>query len=127
MLCTPRFGEAEDGPFWEGMWYLTNIKGAMHMEAGPSSCGRVSCSWNTAIKVCNDVSVFLLFFFLSYACGLLTAGQNHEEYWLDSWEPIVRASMAVRNKCRKDVSSYFGGQAFHKTQAWNVIVGSESC
>lgn len=59
VLCGPQFGMAADGPFWEGYTYLSQIKGAMHMEPGPRKCSRVSCSWDTAVKACNDVSLCL--------------------------------------------------------------------
>lgn len=40
----------------EGMSYLAKHGGQPHMDPGPSACGRVSCSWNTAVFLCNDVS-----------------------------------------------------------------------
>ena len=42
--------------FWEGLQYLRRIQGRVHMTPGPGACGRVSCSYDSAIVLCNDVS-----------------------------------------------------------------------
>lgn len=39
-----------------GINYLRRVGGRPHMNGGPGACGRVSCSYNTAIWWCNDVS-----------------------------------------------------------------------
>lgn len=52
------------GGFSPGRWdangdavkYLHNLPGMSGMRAGPKACGRVSCSYDTAVFTCNDVS-----------------------------------------------------------------------
>lgn len=39
-----------------GINYLRSITGKPKNGPGPNNCGRVSCSWNSAIYWCNDVS-----------------------------------------------------------------------
>jgi hypothetical protein len=41
----------------DGVAYLKNHGGQWSVEAGPRVCGRISCSYDTAIFVCNDVSL----------------------------------------------------------------------
>lgn len=42
-----------------GLEYLRGIgKGAVKMSGGPGACGRVSCSMNGAVFLCNDVSSY---------------------------------------------------------------------
>lgn len=36
--------------------YLSKVKGQPHLAAGPGLCSRVSCTMDTAIAWCNDVS-----------------------------------------------------------------------
>jgi len=40
----------------EGIRYLRRVNGQPHHDAGPDRCGRVSCSYNSAIWWCNNVS-----------------------------------------------------------------------
>jgi hypothetical protein len=40
----------------EGVNYLRGVPGRPWLAAGPGKCARVSCSWNSAIWWCNDVS-----------------------------------------------------------------------
>lgn len=42
----------------EGIRYLRGVNGKPSNGPGPGNCGRVSCSYNSAIWWCNDVSVF---------------------------------------------------------------------
>ena len=57
------------GGYWdalpEGVRYLRNLDGGTGkgaMRAGPKACGRISCSYDTAIPTCNDVSLFFSLF-----------------------------------------------------------------
>lgn len=46
---------------WEdGIKYLKGVPGKPVNGPGPGQCGRVSCSWRTAIIWCNDVSVGMM-------------------------------------------------------------------
>lgn len=42
----------------DGARYLKGVKGQPRGDPGPNSCGRVSCSWKSAIWFCNDVRFF---------------------------------------------------------------------
>lgn len=50
------FGNADVDAILEGVDYLHRLGGSANMRAGPRVCSRVSCSWNSAIYLCNDVS-----------------------------------------------------------------------
>ncbi|KAM7207835.1 hypothetical protein V8F20_001877 [Naviculisporaceae sp. PSN 640] len=47
------------GSWWieEGIEYLRKVPGKPVNKPGPRACGRVSCSWNSAIWWCNDKKV----------------------------------------------------------------------
>lgn len=47
--------------YWNGIDYLRNIRGKVHLRAGPAGCDRVSCSYGAAVYMCNDVSFSLSF------------------------------------------------------------------
>lgn len=40
---------------WEGIYYLDTFDGQPKSDPGPGMCGRVSCSYNSAIYWCNNV------------------------------------------------------------------------
>lgn len=40
---------------YQGIDYLNGFRGSLSVDAGPQTCARVSCSWNSAIYWCNDV------------------------------------------------------------------------
>ena len=42
-----------------GIRYLNGVSGRPSQGPGPGSCGRVSCSWSSAIWWCNDVRALL--------------------------------------------------------------------
>jgi hypothetical protein len=44
-----------------GIAYLRRVQGQPVLGPGPSKCGRVSCSYDSGIWWCNDVSLFLLY------------------------------------------------------------------
>ncbi|KAL3489206.1 hypothetical protein BJX62DRAFT_209728 [Aspergillus germanicus] len=92
----------------EGIAYLRGLSGRPGMRAGPSACGRVSCSWNAAIWWCNDANEFkLLESYNSIADGAAILSQHC--FRDGNWEPRV-----------------VGGQIFHETN-WNVIVREDEC
>lgn len=51
-----KYPPANSVPIWDGVRYLERLSGSPANGPGPRACGRVSCSWNSAIFWCNDVS-----------------------------------------------------------------------
>ncbi|CEJ87469.1 hypothetical protein VHEMI04425 [[Torrubiella] hemipterigena] len=93
----------------QGISYLRGVGGRPSM-GGRGTCGRVSCSYNTAIWWCNDDA------------GVKT---------LASFGSIADGAQWVWNKCagRLDkglAQGQVSGQAFHPTN-WNVIVRKDKC
>lgn len=64
--CFGRWRGADSAQIQKGIDYLRKVPGKPTNGPGPGNCGRVSCSWNSAITWCNDVS--LLFLFFLYLC-----------------------------------------------------------
>ncbi|KAI1325091.1 hypothetical protein F5Y16DRAFT_423310 [Xylariaceae sp. FL0255] len=90
---------------FEGSTYLTNLKGSCGMN-GPRVCGRISCSWNSAIYWCND-------------------NEGYTEYDCSSFAPYAQiANGLCMFTYHNDLLTL--GQAF-TTENFNVIVGSDSC
>ncbi|KAH7123511.1 hypothetical protein B0J13DRAFT_648034 [Dactylonectria estremocensis] len=75
------------------------------VEAGPSKCQRFTCSWDSAIWLCNDTKkkIKVPCRYAAYSAEKIIDKCG----WYD-WEPRVQ------------------GQRFHN-QDWNVIVGKDSC
>ncbi|KAF6795050.1 hypothetical protein CSOJ01_13509 [Colletotrichum sojae] len=92
--------------WWEGIKYLEKVPGRPVNGPGPGQCGRVSCSYNTQIWWCNDVSV------------------DTKTKTLSTFRHIANGAQAAYNDCTDwEYFSYFSsGQAFHKRDNWNVIV-----
>lgn len=72
MFCWPKwrgqvlgneFGPVDDlRALGEGISYLkkkSNGKAICNVGAGPANCVRISCSYDTGIYICNDVSVLV--------------------------------------------------------------------
>ncbi|KAH9236308.1 hypothetical protein K456DRAFT_1832328, partial [Colletotrichum gloeosporioides 23] len=89
----------------EGISHLDGVDGKPHRGAGPASCGRVSCSYNSAIWWCND---------------------DTQAKELNSFREISDGALYVIKKCRVGESTRVAGQAFHKDN-WNVIVRWARC
>ncbi|KAJ4250994.1 hypothetical protein NW762_011644 [Fusarium torreyae] len=53
--CGGPWGEASVERILDGIGYLERWPGKPKNGPGPGNCGRVSCSWNSAIWWCNDV------------------------------------------------------------------------
>jgi hypothetical protein len=53
--CFGPYGLAKSIAINQGITYLRKVKGNPRASAGPSRCGRVSCSYNSGIYWCNDV------------------------------------------------------------------------
>lgn len=45
---------------YERVKYLRGLNGNCGVSTGPRACSRVSCAYNAAIYMCNDVSFYLL-------------------------------------------------------------------
>lgn len=54
------FDAARAQAIWEGINHLNHVSGRPVSGPGPGVCGRVSCSYDSAIWWCNDVSTRLL-------------------------------------------------------------------
>ncbi|KAF4832335.1 hypothetical protein CGCTS75_v004447 [Colletotrichum tropicale] len=95
--------EGSVSAWWDGIKYLRRVPGKPVGGPGPGSCGRVSCSWNMGIWFCND---------------------DTKQKILDTYRHIADGAEAAYRKCTGP--PYFeylaSGQAFHKTDKWNVMV-----
>ncbi|GAB0137671.1 hypothetical protein EsDP_00005928 [Epichloe bromicola] len=84
-----------------GIYHLSHVPGKPRSNPGPGLCGRVSCSYYSAIWWCND---------------------NNAALELGSFRDIAIGAAAIMNNCR---SGFFQGgtmgQAFMPGD-WNVIV-----
>ncbi|KAK3954333.1 hypothetical protein QBC32DRAFT_207943 [Pseudoneurospora amorphoporcata] len=74
-----KWGYAESRRVWEGIYHLRKVQGKPTSGRGPANCGRVSCSWKTAIYWCND--------------------NPKVENQLDSYDDIAWAAEQVSSKC----------------------------
>jgi hypothetical protein len=54
-ICN-NFPQGKKGPLQDGVNYLRGLNGMPTNGPGPGACGRVSCSYASAIWWCNDVS-----------------------------------------------------------------------
>jgi hypothetical protein len=55
-FCNDRWKGASTGDVRNGIKYLRSLSGRPHLGPGPGRCRLVSCSQNSAIIWCNDVS-----------------------------------------------------------------------
>ncbi|KAF9870467.1 hypothetical protein CkaCkLH20_12134 [Colletotrichum karsti] len=90
---------------YQGIEYLERIGGKPHNAAGPAACGRVSCSYNSAIEICNDDS---------------------KPKTLNSFKDIADGARYVDHMCHRWESTRLAGQVHHKDK-WNVIVRWARC
>ncbi|KAK2611386.1 hypothetical protein N8I77_004726 [Diaporthe amygdali] len=58
VLCNIFDDQANGITIAQGMYYLRGIVGSPKNGPGPGACGQVSCSYNSAIWWCNDVSLY---------------------------------------------------------------------
>ncbi|KAK0100755.1 hypothetical protein ONS95_007205 [Cadophora gregata] len=87
-----------EAPLLDGIDYLHRIKGDIRFSA--RSCGRVSCSWNAGIFLCND---------------------NYVEWWVTA-SKIGDYAQNIAKACCRDCM----GQQFDDAN-WNVCVASSPC
>ncbi|KAK1778640.1 hypothetical protein QBC45DRAFT_451462 [Copromyces sp. CBS 386.78] len=92
----------------EGIKYLNGVPGKPSNGPGPGNCGRVSCSYNSAIYWCND---------------------NTYTKTLDAFGSISLAAQTLLDRCGSSGLWYAEvarGQIF-MTDRWNVIVRKDKC
>lgn len=126
--CFGRWQPADGWHIYEGIEYLARLSGKPTNGPGPGNCGRVSCSFNSAIWWCNDVSVTFLVGYL--VLGLTVSfDQAPQTKTLASFFSIASGAGAINRQCVRGnplINPKVGGQAFHPTN-WNVIVNGEWC
>ena len=87
IVCGPgtfRRGKASTYEINRGITHLRGVSGRPSRGPGPGNCGRVSCSWNSAIWWCNDVrtllpSPFPSLFFWAVPVGRTLGGEHSLE------------------------------------------------
>ncbi|EFE37692.1 hypothetical protein TRV_07655 [Trichophyton verrucosum HKI 0517] len=88
----------------EGIAYLYRVPGRPTNGPGPGNCGRVSCSYDSAIWWCND---------------------NTFTKVLPGFYNVAEGAQLILNTCNPG-GSYVSGQDFHDDK-WNVIVQYTQC
>ncbi|KAK0736706.1 hypothetical protein B0T21DRAFT_402075 [Apiosordaria backusii] len=82
-----------------GIEYLRGVPGTAKNGPGPGNCGRVSCSWKSAIWWCNE-------------------DNNEKEL---QWGQIADGAYYVFNKCETD-TGYVKGKGYFVKDKFNVFV-----
>ncbi|CZR56164.1 uncharacterized protein PAC_06052 [Phialocephala subalpina] len=108
-LCCPFAGQnwnwADAGRIQEGVQYLDHVQALCGV--GPRSCVRVSCSWRSAIYLCNDND-----YGITPNCGYIGSYASDLINQCVLYNPIGQG--------------YVCGQEFD-TDRYNVIVREDSC
>ncbi|KAM5475898.1 hypothetical protein MauCBS54593_000580 [Microsporum audouinii] len=99
-----RFRECSRQRIVEGIAHLYQVPGRPSNGPGPGNCGRVSCSYDSAIWWCND---------------------NRETKTLPGFYNIAEGAQVILNTCNPG-GNYVSGQEFHSDN-WNVIVQYSQC
>ncbi|POR31428.1 Uncharacterized protein TPAR_08361 [Tolypocladium paradoxum] len=103
---TQVWGSVNKKGYDEAVPYLQKHDGTPHMLPGPRVCGRVSCSYNTAVWMCNDAT---------------------DDQYLINWSSVADGIQYIWSKCAPDpYLNPSGGQVFHYTN-WNVVLRDASC
>ncbi|KAL3459478.1 hypothetical protein BJX64DRAFT_291147 [Aspergillus heterothallicus] len=102
-FCFGRWRSCSRRRIEEGVRYLRGVPGTPSMSPGPGSCGRVSCSHDAAIFICNDNTGFLN---------------------LNSWNVVADGADYIRSRCISGDQT--AGQVFFH-ENWNVIVRWDDC
>ncbi|KAK4232624.1 hypothetical protein QBC38DRAFT_450254 [Podospora fimiseda] len=105
-----RWDSATKKRILEGIDYLHHINGQPHQGPGPGNCGRVSCSFDSAIIWCND---------------------NPTTKYLDNFNLIADDALNIITECPEIDTEVLGvrtinGQLFHD-DGWNTIVKGAKC
>ncbi|PSR82213.1 hypothetical protein BD289DRAFT_371632, partial [Coniella lustricola] len=91
---------------YQGIAYLNGIPGFPSNGPGPGTCGRVSCSYSSAIYWCND---------------------NKETKVLDGFHDIGDGVLLIIDQCMAASDHVLAdGQQFFQ-DGWNVIARYDSC
>ncbi|KAM3435425.1 hypothetical protein MY4824_004891 [Beauveria thailandica] len=98
------YGLASKDRIQEGINYLRTLNAAPRNGPGPANCGRVSCSYNSAIWWCND---------------------NTTPKTLDGWDWLANSAQTIVNTCASGASQVSGQN--YEDGNWNTIVCSDSC
>ncbi|WYZ36091.1 hypothetical protein EsH8_X_000738 [Colletotrichum jinshuiense] len=125
--CFGRWSPAESWAILLGIEYLDKIPGQPSNGPGPGNCGRVSCSADSAIWWCNDVSYDDFYNYNTRKLTFLNI-QSAQTKTLFSFRSIANGAGAINRYCTKGllIRPLVGGQAFHPTN-WNVIVRGDWC
>ncbi|KAK0701134.1 hypothetical protein B0T21DRAFT_300738 [Apiosordaria backusii] len=92
-------------PIWEGIEYLRKLNDTAKNGPGPENCGRVSCSYNSAIIWCNN---------------------NNFEKEL-RWKDIADASAYVIVRCAPDDTVWVKGHGEYTKDGWYVVIRGDWC
>ncbi|KAK1832316.1 hypothetical protein QBC39DRAFT_73368 [Podospora conica] len=100
------FWWAEVPHIYSGLQYLRSLhKGKVTLGAGPRVCSRVSCSYNTAIMLCND--------------------NNHALTLNGGWDSVANSAQTIMNVCGiwrdNNDNRWTSGQNFEDSK-WNTIL-----
>ncbi|KAG7053123.1 Secreted protein [Colletotrichum scovillei] len=99
------YDDADRKRLAQGARYLLDVKGKPTRGPGPGSCGRVSCSYNSAIYWCN---------------------MDSKAKTLNSFKKISDGAYYVIEKCYRGVGTLVSGRAFHKDN-WTVVARWDRC
>ncbi|RDA85527.1 hypothetical protein CP532_2167 [Ophiocordyceps camponoti-leonardi (nom. inval.)] len=87
-----------------GIDYLLTIPGSP-MIAGTTSCERVSCSWNSAIWLCNE---------------------GKRSLTLSNWLEVARSAQGIVDRCFLPGGKFVMGHSF-EVLGWRTVIGHSNC
>ncbi|ODA82670.1 hypothetical protein RJ55_01178 [Drechmeria coniospora] len=106
IICSKKlFGSVKSKGFNDAYARFNNMQGRPNLPPGPKVCSRISCSWDTALWLCNDMPGRML---------------------LDTWNTVFKALNEIWRRCSNNSNKGVGGQIFHRTN-WNMIMTSDRC
>lgn len=113
----------------QGLQYLRSIPGQPTLGPGPGTCSRVSCSYDSAIYWCNDVSIFRC---RVRRVGRLIARQNLFTKVLPGFYNIADGAEQIIDQCKFwniiDYKWRVSGQVFiNPPRDWNVYIEWDLC
>ncbi|KJZ79315.1 hypothetical protein HIM_01466 [Hirsutella minnesotensis 3608] len=126
-VCGGKWAPASAQRIREGIRHLRRVRGRPGSQAGPARCGRVSCSYNSAIWWCNDRQQYNGR--QRSADQIMACKQDNKYKGLSSFADIADGAQLLVTRCAEWMNPEpkdFGGQAFHPSR-WNVIVRSDRC
>ncbi|VBB79469.1 Putative protein of unknown function [Podospora comata] len=102
-----------------GIHYLRAIPGKAKNGPGPKNCGRVSCSWDSAIYWCNEVCchVSLLCVMMSDRSNTTQDSSGDKELY---WGQIADLAQGILDNCAG--LTKVKGQGTYKDDKWSVVV-----